>query len=163
MNNNKVRENLVKKCINKNDLINEANITIDYFLNGLDKLLEYYNKLKTALESDNATLFNDLLNEINNFINQYKLNNKFIFNTIYYWNFELDGSETHYSNIKFEYNILNDNMSFNKINFRKPHSIEDFLKEILDKKNKCNSIHSRLYYRKCALQNIKIISEAYNL
>ena len=39
MNNNKVRENLVKKSINKNDLINEANITIDYFLNGLDNLL----------------------------------------------------------------------------------------------------------------------------
>ena len=138
MNNNKVRENLVKKCINKNDLINEANITIDYFLNGLDKLLEYYNKLKTAQDSDNATLFNDLLNEINNFINQYKLNDKFIFNTIYYWNFELNSSKTQHSNIRFEYNILNDDMSFKKINFRNPHSIEVFLQEVLNQKNKCN-------------------------
>ena len=90
---------LIKQLNGLKCCIKTANDTIDFFLDGIDILIEYTNKLKQAKIDNDSTEFNDLLGDIINFVNQYRNNNKLLFNKIYYWNLSLDNKTQIFSRI----------------------------------------------------------------
>ena len=152
---------LIKQLNGLKCCIKTANDTIDFFLDGIDILIEYTNKLKQAKIDNDSTEFNDLLGDIINFVNQYRNNNKLLFNKIYYWNLSLD-NKTQYSNIKLEYNILNTNNAFQKLKYEDTTTIDNFYNEIIEQKFLAESYQKRLFYRECAYQNILVITDCYN-
>ena len=160
--NTKYREKTINDTLLKIKCCDDVQEVVEYFLDGLDILIEFAIKLSAAKSNTNPNGFLDLLEEIINFVKQYKLNNKLIFNTKYQWNLGLNNATTSHSTIELEYNIYNTNNSFQKLDFSNQSTIDNFYKELIAKKCYAESLIKRLYYRKCALQNIASITQCYN-
>lgn len=160
--NKNYREKTINETLLKIKCCDDVQEVVEFFLDGMDILIEFATKLSASKSNTNSEGFLDLLEEIINFVKQYKLNNKLIFNTKYNWNLGLYNATTSYSTIELEYNIYNTNNAFQKLNYSIQSTIDNFYKELIAKKCYAESLIKRLYYRKCALQNIVSISQCYN-
>ena len=150
---------LINKITNKQNCICNVEETCDVFLDGIDILIDYSQQLKQHVSDEEK--FTGVLTEIRNFVLQYKFKNKLVFSGSYYWNLELHNSTTTNSNIELNYNILDTNAAYQQLLFSSLPSVNNFYEELIDNKIKIEAILKRLFYRKCAFQNIKTITQCY--